>query len=251
MLTVEEWHLRYQQQVVWTRSIRAHLFSKFSLKPETSLLEVGCGTGAVLEDLPGISQKQMTGLDLKPDYLTKATQGSPTARFICGDALSLPFPSQFFDITCCHFFLLWVQNPAIALAEMVRVTRPGGIVVALAEPDYGARIDYPFPLTELGRLQGLALQRQGADVFIGRRLAGLFNENRLQQVQVGLIGGEWRSVFDRKSWETEWAVLETDLAGMLPQDDLITLQRIDAAAWQKGERILFVPTFYAYGIIPE
>ncbi|NPV75950.1 MAG: methyltransferase domain-containing protein [Anaerolineae bacterium] len=250
MLTVEEWHQRYRQQVIWTQSIRAYLFAKFSLKPEATLLEVGCGTGAVLENLPGISKKQMTGLDLKLDHLTRAVRGNPAADFVCGDALSLPFPSNRFDLTCCHFFLLWVQNPAIALTEMARVTRPGGIVAALAEPDYGARIDYPAPLAELGHLQGLALQRQGADVLIGRRLAGLFNEIGLQQVQVGLIGGEWGRSLDNDAWETEWAVLEADLAGMIPQDELVTLRRIDAAAWQKGERILFVPTFYAYGTIP-
>ena len=250
MLSVEEWHQRYRQQVTWTQNIRAYLFSKFSLKPEAVLLEVGCGTGAVLENLSGMPQKQITGLDLKPDYLTKAAQGNPAAGFVCGDGLSLPFPPHRFDLTCCHFFLLWAQNPAIALAEMARVTRPGGIVAALAEPDYGARIDYPAPLTELGHLQGLALQRQGADVFIGRRLAGLFNEIGLQQVQVGLIGGEWKRSFDKETWETEWAILEADLAGMIPPDDLVTLRRIDAAAWQKGERILFVPTFYAYGTIP-
>ena len=44
----------------------------------------------------------------------------------------------------------------------------------------------------------------------------------------------------------EWSVLEDDLQGMVTADTLRNLRRADEEAWQRGERILFVPTFYAF-----
>jgi SAM-dependent methyltransferase len=61
------------------------------------------------------------------------------------DRHTLPF-QPVFDVTFCHFLLLWVSNPEKVVAEMGRVTRPGGSV-RLAEPDYGGRIDYPESLS--------------------------------------------------------------------------------------------------------
>ena len=88
-----------------------------------------------------------------------------------------------FDITFCHFLLLWVQHPLQALSEMQRVTRPGGFVLALAEPDYDHRLDTPASLTLLGRWQAESLRRQGADPGIGARLADLFRQTGLQIVE--------------------------------------------------------------------
>jgi hypothetical protein len=45
----------------------------------------------------------------------------------------------------------------------------------------------------------------------------------------------------------EWQVLEADLEDTLAPARLADLRRIDAAAWEKGDRVLFVPTFYAWG----
>lgn len=249
MLTIDEWHNRYRQQAQWTRGVREHLLENMHVKPNALVLEVGCGTGAILENFPITGQVSLHGIDHKLDALAKGAQAVPKAKMACADALSLPYPQDIFDLTCCHYFLLWVKNPTIALEEMIRVTRPGGTVVALAEPDYGGRIDYPVQLAELGRLQGLSLQRQGADAFIGRRLAGLFIDAGLSHVKTGLLGGEWGAPLDVDAWEAEWSLLEADLVGTISHEELISLRRIDAAAWQKGERILFVPTFYASGVV--
>lgn len=79
------------------------------------------------------------GLDLESDRLIEAHRHVPAAALTCGDALVLPYPSGIFDITFCHFLLLWVRDPLLALLEMKRVTRSGGAVLALAEPDYELR----------------------------------------------------------------------------------------------------------------
>ena len=140
---------------------------------------MGCGTGAVTARLHSYAQSGVYGLDLNLAYLTLARQNDPGTRFVGGDACQIPCSSGVFDAVVCHYFLLWVSQPETALAEMIRVTRPGGAVIAFAEPDYGGRIDYPPRLAELGRLQTEAMRDQGADPETGRKLSSLFHAARL------------------------------------------------------------------------
>lgn len=240
------WHDRYLQQAGWTAQTRHYLFEKVGLNDSSRVLEPGCGTGAVLSDCPG---SFLAGIDWDLKNLQVARQSAPRAHLACANALSLPFPQGGFDACISHFFLLWVDAEQ-ALAEMMRVIRPGGWVIALAEPDYGGRIDRPIELAELGRLQAEALEKQGADPLMGRKLAGFFADAGLQDVLTGIIGGEWSTRGMADGWELEWAALESDLAGQISPEKLAELRRIDAAAWAHGERILFVPTFYALGRVP-
>jgi hypothetical protein len=130
---------------------------------------------------------------------------------------------------------------------MRRVTRPGGWVLALAEPDYGGRVDYPEALIPLGVLQEAALSRQGAQTRLGRRLAALFHDAGLAEIETGVLGGQWREAPSPQEQAQEWAVLKADLAGDLPTLELARLRQLDQQAWARGERVLFVPTFYAMG----
>ena len=241
-----DWHARYTQQAGWTAQIRRYLYEKAGLTRTARVLEPGCGTGAVLTDCPAGT---LHGLDWDWQHLQIAQHAVPRARLVRADADTLPYADASFDACLTHYFLLWV-NAARVLAEMRRVTRPGGMILALAEPDYGARIDFPAELAEIGQLQGSALERQGADPRMGRKLAALFTAAGLQQVTAGVTGGEWSARQLEDGWDLEWAALEADLAGSLPAERLAELRRIDAVAWLHGERILFVPTFYAIGWVP-
>jgi SAM-dependent methyltransferase len=188
------------------------------------------------------------GIDIDATRLLEARQYLPGANFSCGDAHHLPYPSATFDITCCHFLLLWVSDPLLALQEMRRVTRPGGAVLALAEPDYAARVDEPPALAPLGRLQADSLRLQGADPSVGRRLAELFKQAGLTFLEGGTMKGADPHP-DPSALEMEWSVLVSDLAGMLPPDELERFHELDQAAWRSGERRLHVPTYFAHGVV--
>lgn len=240
------WHQRFQQQARWTKNLRAYLFNKAGLAAARRILELGCGTGALLEDLPVDLGAAIHGADCNLPAVMEASNHAPGAFLLCADGHDLPYPNAIFDLTFCHYLLLWVKNPAQVLAEMRRVTRPGGAVLALAEPDYGGRIDYPPALTPLGHWQAESLLRQGADPHMGRKLAGLFAGAGLRQVEAGIMGSEWQ--IPALPTETlEWDVLVSDLAGNLPAQDIETLRNLDESAWQTGQRVLFVPTFFAWG----
>ncbi len=245
-----DWHARFSQQADWTRELRTYAFDKVNLAGARRILEVGCGTGALLADLPtpvGPNSLSLHGLDLEPARLLEARLHAPGAALVGGDAQSLPYPAGSFDITLCHFLLLWVPHPLQALCEMKRVTRSGGYILALAEPDYSRRVDQPKELIPLGRWQAESLRRQGADPDIGRRLANLFAEAGIKVIETGSLHGRGTHPPRSDEWELEWAVLEADLTGFVPARKLQRMKKFDEEAWQRGERVLYVPTHYAWG----
>jgi SAM-dependent methyltransferase len=250
------WHARFLQQAAWTRGLRSYLFERAGLAQARRVLEVGCGTGAILSDLP--TRSSLHGLDLEAGRLAEAHVHAPAAALTCGDALSLPYPAGIFDITFCHFLLLWVSDPLRVLLEMKRVTRPGGSILALAEPDYSHRRDKPDELAPLGRWQAESLRRQGADPALGARLAELFRQAGIPPIETGTLrgspgsgtghaGGERPPALGER--ESEWAVLKADLAGIVPEQEIQRMKLLDEQAWESGERVLYVPTYFAWGQI--
>ena len=244
-LTSAEWHARFCQQARWTREVRRFLFSNLPSGPAVRILETGCGTGAVLQDLLSFHSAGFYGLDINPDYL-KIAQKTPELGLSCGNVFKLPFTDGVFQITFCHYFLLWLEDPIAALAEMKRVTCPGGFILLLAEPYYAGRIDYPAELQPIGQLQRHSLQAQGADPDIGVRLGELLASAGLQNIHTGLSGGQWSAVLKSNDQEQEWKILKSDLQDSLSAQKLEYLRRIDQQAWKNASRVLYVPTFYAW-----
>ena len=238
------WHTRYIQQAKWTRDLRVYLFKKAGLEDARRGLEVGCGTGAVLSELP--THLSLHGLDIDPAALAQCRVHAPAVALIQGNALQLPYSNKSFDIVYCHFLLLWVSNPLQTLLEMKRVAKPGGNILAFAEPDYTARVDKPDELAQLGRWQTESLRRQGADPGLGARLADLFFRAEIELIETGAIQSADHDP-SPDEWETEWDVIESDLAGLVADDDLHKMKILDQQARARGERELYVPTYFAWG----
>ena len=236
------WHSRYTQQAKWTRNLRAYIFDKIELNDFHRVFEVGCGTGAILSELP--IHIQLHGLDIDPAVLAQCQVNAPSASLTRGNALQLPYSDHSFDVVYCHFLLLWVSDPLQALLEMKRVTRKH--IIAFAEPDYANRVDKPDELVPLGKWQVDSLQRQGADPNFGARLAESFFQAGIEIIETGTIQSVG-SEASLEEWEMEWAVIEYDLAGSVPSEDIQKMKDIDKAARERGARVLHVPTHFAWG----
>lgn len=91
------------------------------------VLEVGCGTGLVLQRIREFA-KTARGVDLSPGMLELARERG--LDVVEGSATSLPFDDGSFDVTCSFKVLSHVPEIDLALAEMARVTRTGGVVLA-------------------------------------------------------------------------------------------------------------------------
>ena len=91
------------------------------------VLEVGCGTGLVLSRIKKFARSAQ-GIDLSPEMLERAKARGLTVQV--GSATALPFEDAQFDVTCSFKVLAHVPEIETALGEMLRVTRPGGVVLA-------------------------------------------------------------------------------------------------------------------------
>jgi ubiquinone/menaquinone biosynthesis C-methylase UbiE len=213
----------------------------------SKVLEVGCGTGVILNDIRHKTNCVAFGIDIDFSSLLFAQTTSQDPRLALADAHVLPFPDQCFDVTICHYFLLWVRDKNLTLREMIRVTRKGGTVIAFAEPDHRSRIDYPANLEEIGRLQNLSLINQGADISAGRKLAQLFSSNGLSNIIYGVYANQISEDLDLTAHRFEWIYLKDDLQPWLEPAQIEELMERDRHAWLEGQRVLYIPTFWAIG----
>jgi ubiquinone/menaquinone biosynthesis C-methylase UbiE len=239
-------HRRYVQQARWTAQLRRHIFAQTGMPNASRVLEVGCGTGAVLETISVSARTGLFGMDIDLPSLKLAKAGVPNARVFAGDAHRLPHPIAAFDVTFCHFVLLWLADPLCGLKEMQRVTQPGGAVIAFAEPDYAKRIDHPAELAQMGKWQTEALRAQGADPELGGKLTELFRAAGFKDVFSGELGAEAAHEANQVDQDLELEVLHADLANRIPKKDLQQALEMERSARQNGQRVVYVPTHYAW-----
>jgi len=100
------------------------------------VLEVGCGTGLVLQRIAKVA-RSAKGIDLSEGMLAKARERG--LDVVQGSALALPFTDNQFDVTCSFKVLAHIPDIGQALAEMARVTRPGGVILAEFYNPYSLR----------------------------------------------------------------------------------------------------------------
>jgi len=235
---------QFARQAAWTRAVRSQLYRRVNLLRARRVLDVGCGSGVVTEELAARTRGQVIAIDVDAAMIAAARARGGRAVYQEGDACRLPFPDGHFDVVVCHFLLMWVDDPARAVCEMARVTRPGGAVLVCGEPDYGGRVDWPD--LPIGQWQAAALQRRGADPFIGRKLRALLQQAGLD-VDVGIIPSLWDTAALRENFAAEWALLERDVAGLV---DEAVFRRARDAAWRAikgGTRLVFMPVFFGLG----
>lgn len=225
--------------------MRQYLFEKIRLTDCSRVLDVGSGTGVLEQELGKYPGLISYGIDIDLERVKYAQKAALQARFCCGDGNMLPFISGSFEAAICHYLFLWVKNPVDVLEEMSRVIKPGGYVVAIAEPDHIGRIDWPEPFIRLGEEQTRSFVKQGADIQAGRKLAGWFCEAGLELVEGGLMGGQWQPVNKTSETDMEWLTVVDDLG--IGKDQVADLIELDRQARQHGNRILYVPVFYAIG----
>jgi SAM-dependent methyltransferase len=161
------------------------------VRPRDRVLEVGCGTGAVLRHLAAKvgAAGQVVGVDPSQQLLAAARRGlpaepgSPPIALHEGDGAQLPFEDGRFDVTLAVTVLLHVADPMVVVKEMLRVTRVGGRV-AVQDQDFGTvALAHPDRVLTERILTGVA-EHIYAEPWSGRRLLGLLRAAGLTQVRL-------------------------------------------------------------------
>ena len=154
----------------WVGKYLAHC-----VRPGAEVLSVGCGPGVILNAVsvrhPSICG---TGLDISAERVKEATQrnaGNPRLKFVRGDAQAIPLPSGSFDLVYSRMLLQYLREKEKAVAEMVRVCKPGGSIL-LQDLDGQLLWHYPEDPAMQRCVESVmtALAPSGFDPFVGRKL---------------------------------------------------------------------------------
>jgi SAM-dependent methyltransferase len=131
-----------------------HVVERAGIAPGERVLDLACGTGNAAR-LAVAAGARVTGLDSAARLVEVARERVPDAEFVVGDALELPFDDGAFDVVLSVFGVIFVPDPARAIAEIVRVLAPSGRAVLSAWRPEG-------PVTTMVGVLGRGLVAAGA-----------------------------------------------------------------------------------------
>ena len=116
---------RYSDPLASLFAERAHVRSG------QRVLDVGCGPGALTAELVRLlGDGGVSAIDPSPSFVTAAQTRFPAVDVRQGSAEHLPYDDATFDATLAQLVVQFMADPRTGLAEMRRVTRPGGVVAA-------------------------------------------------------------------------------------------------------------------------
>jgi ubiquinone/menaquinone biosynthesis C-methylase UbiE len=170
------------------RASKAMIVERLRLRGGESVLDAGCGTGADVFELAAVvgSSGKVVGIDVSETMVAEARRRAATldlpVEFELGDAQSLRFPDGAFDAYRTERMLMHVPDAERALAEMIRVTRPGGRICVFDFDWETVVVDSPDCETTRAIIHSFADGiRHG---WIGRQLPRLFRESGMTDVSV-------------------------------------------------------------------
>jgi len=181
-------HLAILAQVV--KNHKERVIELLRIQPGHRILDVGCGPGTdtiPFGQLVG-STGQVVGLDLNEAMIVEADRRAHEAgvsdcvQHKYGDASCIPFEESYFDACHAERVFMHLRNPEQVLAEMIRVTRPGGRI-AVTDPD-GATISFDTPEADIERRIVLFWAKRHNNGYAARRLYRLFRMAGLTEIAV-------------------------------------------------------------------
>jgi ubiquinone/menaquinone biosynthesis C-methylase UbiE len=127
------WRTRSQQydKLQWaSNGGLLHFFiEQCSLRSGMSVVDIGTGTGRVLEEIRQYFDVKMTGVDISQDMVQQAEEKLPDCRFVLNNVEDMALPDDQFDVATARMVFHHVENIQQGLKEIRRVLKPGGQLV--------------------------------------------------------------------------------------------------------------------------
>ncbi len=125
-------------ELAWNQALApatAAVLASAALQPGEHVLDVACGSGVLTRAAwQAVARRggEVVGTDLSEQMLAQASEQSPQCRFVRADGQQLEdsLANEEFDVVLCGLGLMYMPDPELALASMVRRLRPGGRLVA-------------------------------------------------------------------------------------------------------------------------
>jgi ubiquinone/menaquinone biosynthesis C-methylase UbiE len=186
------YYLRYLDTTTaleFMQKLKQQTYQEMGARPGARLLDVGCGTG---DDVRALAQivgpgGWVAGVDNSEQMVAEARKRSEAldlpVEFRVGNATHLDFADNTFDGCRAERVLIHVDDPRAVLAEMVRVTKPGGRIVAM-DADWDM-ILLDAPNRELTRKVLTLVSNTMRNNWIARQVPGILKQMGLQEVVTG------------------------------------------------------------------
>ncbi|MGB5136335.1 MAG: methyltransferase domain-containing protein [Prochlorococcaceae cyanobacterium] len=117
---------------------------KLAPHPEARILDLGCGSGALLELLAGMGYRHLTGVDISPP----PSSAGVTYQQADLDHFTLSSAKQSFDLALAIEVIEHIENPGLFLAELARLLKPGGLALFTTPNLHSAQAKLLFALTD-------------------------------------------------------------------------------------------------------
>lgn len=229
---------------VWRTVDNSAAYLAGHLRAGIAVLDVGCGPGTITVDLARrVAPGQVLGVEPVDEPLTRARAtareaGVDNVEFVLGDVYALQEQDATFDVVHAHQVLQHLGDPVAALREMLRVTRPGGVVAA-RDADYAAMTWWPADprLDRWLEVYRSVARGNGAEPDAGRRLLAWAHAAGAADVTSSASVWCHAAPADREWWGGLWAerILRSAIAeqavagGYASQAELADI----SAAWRE------------------
>jgi SAM-dependent methyltransferase len=192
--------------------IKHRMLELLALSPGDAVLDVGCGMGHDLAAIEKMNARPV-GVDRSAHLLNKARIRLGPVALIQADARQLPLASDHFNAVRIERVLEHVPQPERVVAEAARVLMPGGRFVSF-EPDWGT---LTFNAADQGTTAAMvaALASHAANGYLGRSLLGFVADAGLEDAEVEVSVGVFRSLEELGRAVAVRRVLERAIAGGL------------------------------------
>jgi ubiquinone/menaquinone biosynthesis C-methylase UbiE len=181
-----------QARAIWPQEIL--LLQRYWIPAKARILDAGCGTGEGASRLAELfPEAHVLGIDIVDQHLDLARRRysnlAPRLSFEHQSLFELQIPDRSFDLTVCRHVLHSIPYPDRVLAELARVTRPGGYLHIIAE-DYGMLHFQkgPHDPREFWHIAPSAFgTATGTDLFLGRNIYGMLAGMNLEQITIDYV----------------------------------------------------------------
>ena len=182
-----------------TRAWRKAVVSAVAPKPGEKILDLAAGTGTSTQPFY-VAGADPVACDFSPGMIAVGKEQFPHLTFVQGDALNLPFADNTFDAVTISFGLRNVNDSAKALAEMFRVTKPGGrlVVCEFSQPTWAPfrKVYLEYLMKALPAIATKVSSNPDAYVYLAESIRHWPNQEALskQILEAGWAQCQWRNL---------------------------------------------------------
>jgi SAM-dependent methyltransferase len=221
-------NLAAQAQAIWPQE--KPLFERYGTP--ALILDLACGTGEITRRLAELfPAATITGVDVEEAHLNSARKASAAfgerLKFENGDAFELAYPDATYDLSVVRHMLQAVPDAEKVVAQLHRVTKPGGRLHVLAE-DYSMMHFHPTRLDadEFWRLGPITFARNtGSDLRSGRKVFTWLSELGCKDVRVDYLTCDTVRV-PRETFAAIWEAWRDGYTDIITQNSTLSREQV-------------------------